>query len=210
MTRSAARVAVHGTIGRGDFSTVVDIAIEPGHTVIVRGPNGAGKTTLLRTIAGLDAVVDGEVHIDGIAADAPAARVFVPAHRRHVAMAFQEARLFPHLRVAPNVAFGLKASGVSRAEAERRALRALASTGAEHLADARPSELSGGQAQRVGLARALALEAPVLLVDEPLSAVDADIRNELRDLIAAHPATTLWVTHADPSSLPSDATVIEL
>jgi molybdate transport system ATP-binding protein len=204
------RIELLGTIGRGDFRSPLELAVDSGATVIVRGPNGAGKTTLLRTIAGLDALADGIVRLGAVTVDGDGPANFVPAHRRPVAMAFQEPRLFEHLDVLGNVMFGLRHSGVPRAVCEAKALEALESTGAAHLARRRPTELSGGQAQRVGLARALAPDRPILLVDEPLSAVDSEVRNELRHLIATQRATTVWVSHADHDALPVVQDVITL
>lgn len=204
------QIELDGVIGRGDFRAPMEICVESGATVMVRGPNGAGKTTLLRTLAGLDAMVDGSVRLGDVVVDDRSSDRFVAAHQRPVAMAFQEPRLFGHLDVLSNVMFGLRADGVDGSSRRARALQALESTGAADLAHRRPAELSGGQAQRVGLARALAPQRPILLVDEPLSAVDSGVRAELRHLIATQIATTVWVSHADHDAVPSVERVVTL
>jgi molybdate transport system ATP-binding protein len=203
-------IELAGVIGRGGFRIPMELHVDSGATVIVRGPNGAGKTTLLRTLAGLDALVDGTLRLEDQVVDDRGADTFVAAHSRPVAMAFQEPRLFTHLDVVANVAFGLRWAGLDKPTARARALAALESTGALDLAHRRPAELSGGQAQRVGLARALAPQRPILLVDEPLSAVDSEVRSELRHLIATQTATTVWVSHADHDAVPSVERVVTL
>jgi molybdate transport system ATP-binding protein len=204
------QIELRGTIGRGEFRAPMDFRVDAGATVMVRGPNGAGKTTLLRTLAGLDAMADGVVRFGDLVVDDLSSDLFVPAHLRPVAMAFQEPRLFTHLDVLANVEFGLRCAGIDPATIRARALEALAATGAADLAERRPDELSGGQAQRVGLARALAPQRPILLVDEPLSAVDSGVRSELRHLIATQTATTVWVSHADHDAVPSVERVVDL
>jgi molybdate transport system ATP-binding protein len=181
--------------------------------VAILGPNGAGKSTLLRTLAGLLAIDSGHVAVDGQVLDDPAAGVFVPPDRRPIGMVFQDYLLFPFLSCRENVAFGLRSRKVPRREAFDQADEWLARVGLGDRADARPSELSGGQAQRVALARALATKPRVLLLDEPLAALDAgariNIRDELRTRLAQTPGTRLIVTHdpVDAASL-SDRVVI--
>jgi len=172
--------------------------------VLVRGRNGTGKTTLLRTIAGLEQLHEGELHIGTRLIDDATATAFVAPHLRPTAMAFQEPRLFAHMSVAKNVAFGMPDTSAHSPEFW------LKLVGLNDFADAAPSDLSGGQAQRVGLARALATEPAILLVDEPLSAVDDSIRNDLRELIAAQPATTIWVSHGSPDTLPAVSQTLTL
>ena len=174
---------------RGEFALHVDLAVAPGETVAVVGPNGAGKTTLLRALAGLEPM-RGRVVVRGTDV---AGR---PAHRRSVGWVPQDGALFPHLSVRDNVAFGVGGRR-GRAAAERW----LALTGVADLAGRRPAQLSGGQAQKVALARALAREPGLLLLDEPLAALDAtaknDVRRTLRRHLADYDGATLVVTH-DP------------
>jgi molybdate transport system ATP-binding protein len=173
----------------------------PGQTVVVLGPNGAGKTTLLRVLAGLQPLDAGRVAVDGAVLDDPVAGAWVPPERRPMGFAFQDHALFPHLSALDNVAFGLRARGVRRPDARRRARTWLERVGIAGHASARPRSLSGGQAQRVALARALVVEPRVLLLDEPLAALDAtariDTRRELRRHLEAHDGVRVVVTH-DP------------
>ena len=176
----------------------LDVALEAsaGETVAVVGPNGAGKTTLLRVLAGLVRPDRGRVTLGGQVLDD------LPPERRPVSVVFQDGILFPHLSALDNVAYGLRARGAGRTDARRRAAGWLERVGidARH-ATSRPAALSGGQAQRVALARALATEPALLLLDEPLSAVDAgakaQLRRVLREQLATTPAVRLLVTH-DP------------
>ena len=165
------------------------------------GPNGAGKSSLLRVVAGLVALDRGAVSVDDSVLDDPAADVFVPPERRPVGMVFQDYLLFVNLTALENVAFGLRARGVAKATARRRAAELLERMGLTSHAAARPSGLSGGQAQRVALARALATEPRVLLLDEPLSALDATtrtgVRRDLRHHLDDFAGMTIVVTH-DP------------
>jgi len=169
--------------------------------VAVVGPNGAGKTTLLRALAGLTPLDAGRVVIGGAVVDDPRAGVRVPTEERRVGVVFQEPRLFDHLTSLQNVAFGLRARGASRTEARAGAAGWLERVGLAHVAGLRPRQLSGGQAQRVALARTLATEPAVLLLDEPLASVDAtaraDLRHLLRQELRRYPGSRLIVTH-DP------------
>ncbi len=193
------RAAVRLRLGALELD--VTIEAEPGAVVGVLGPNGAGKTTLLRALAGLQPIEGGRIELDGEVLDDPQAGVFVPPERRSVGVVFQDYLLFPHLTAADNVAFGLRVRGRDRRQAAAEARRWLDRVGLGHLAGARPAALSGGQAQRVALARALAIEPRLLLLDEPLSALDAatrtQVRSELRRQLAAAPGVRLLVTH-DP------------
>ena len=183
----------------GEFRLRAAVAVEDGGALAVVGPNGAGKTTMLRALAGLTPLSAGRVCIDGEVVDD--ARVRVPTERRSLAVVFQEPRLFDHLDARDNVAFGLRARGVTRHEARRRAEEWLERVGVGAVGRMRPTQLSGGQAQRVALARALVTEPAVLLLDEPLAAVDISARAELRHLLrqelARYPGARLVVTH-DP------------
>ncbi|MGM1017246.1 MAG: ABC transporter ATP-binding protein [Actinomycetota bacterium] len=177
----------------------VDLDIEPGEFVSLLGPSGCGKTTALRVLSGLENADGGAVLLGGQDVSR------VPTNRRDIGMVFQSYSLFPHLRVAENTAFGLRRRGVGKTEAGRRALDALALVGLDHLADRFPHQLSGGQQQRVALARALVTEPRVLLLDEPLSALDAKVRVQLRDEIRRIQLrlgiTTVFVTHDQEEAL---------
>jgi molybdate transport system ATP-binding protein len=181
----------------------VDVAVEAhaGETVAVLGPNGAGKTTLLRAIAGLVRADRATITLNGDVLDDTTKRIHVPPERRRFGFVFQDYLLFPHLSAIENVEFGLRAAGASPGEARRRAMHWLDRVGAATHADVRPRELSGGLAQRVALARALALEPRVLLLDEPLAALDATargtIRRDLKRHLASFGGIRMVVTH-DP------------
>jgi len=186
---------------RPGFDLRLDLDVGAGEVVALVGPNGAGKSTALRAVAGLIALHEGRVELDGrLLADA-SRRLHVPAHERGVGVVFQEYLLFPHLSVLDNVAFGLTARGHPRAEARATAAGWLARMELAELAAARPRTLSGGQAQRVALARALAPGPGLLLLDEPLAALDARtrllVRGELRRHLQAFGGATVVVTH-DP------------
>ncbi len=187
-----------------DVTLRVDLALGTGVTTLV-GPSGAGKTTLLRLVAGLVRPDDGAITLDGVVLDDAARRHHLPPGRRGASVVFQEYALFPHLSVAENVAYGLRARRVGRAERRRRVAAMLGRLGIAALADERPGRLSGGQRQRVALARALVLEPQALLLDEPLSALDvrtrATVRGELRAILADLPIPTLLVTHDDDDAL---------
>jgi molybdate transport system ATP-binding protein len=185
----------------GRLELEVELAVATGEVVVLLGPNGAGKTTLLRALAGLVPLGRGRVVLDGAVLDDTAAGVSVPTERRPVGFVFQDYLLFPHLSALENVAFGLRARGLGRAEARRRAADWLDRVGLAAHADARPRSLSGGQAQRVALARAMAGDPRLLLLDEPLAALDAAtravLRRDLRRHLASFDGTRLLVTH-DP------------
>ncbi|MGD9793856.1 MAG: sulfate/molybdate ABC transporter ATP-binding protein [Acidimicrobiia bacterium] len=205
---TSAESADHGARGldaslrlrRGPLDIAVDLSMAPGETVAVLGPNGAGKSTLLSVIAGLVAIESGHVIVDGDAWDG-GARGARRAEDRSVGMVFQDYLLFPHLTVIDNVAYGLRRRGVGRGPARQQALTWLERVGLGSLPSRRPGELSGGQQQRVALARALAPEPRVLLLDEPLAALDvttrSDTRRDLRDHLDAFEGMVVLVTH-DP------------
>jgi molybdate transport system ATP-binding protein len=187
------------TLGR--LQLEVELAVGTGELVVLLGPNGAGKTTLLRALAGLVALDRGRVVVDGTVLEDTAAGAWVPTERRPIGFVFQDYLLFPHLSALENVAFGLRARGLGRAEARRRAAAWLDRVGLAGHAGARPRALSGGQAQRVALARAMVSEPRLLLLDEPLAALDAatrtEVRRDLRRHLASFAGTRLLVTH-DP------------
>jgi putative spermidine/putrescine transport system ATP-binding protein len=175
------------------------LRIEPGELVALLGPSGCGKTTALRILAGLDQPTSGEVLLAGRDITA------VPANKRDMGMVFQAYSLFPHLTVTDNVAFGLRLRGIDRGQRRARALEVLELVGLAAHANRYAHQLSGGQQQRVALARALAIEPSVLLLDEPLSALDAKVRVQLRDEIRRVQlevgTTTLFVTHDQEEAL---------
>jgi ABC-type sulfate/molybdate transport systems ATPase subunit len=179
-----------------DFRFDVAAEIEPGVTVVV-GPSGAGKTTLLRLLAGLQRPAHGHVTLGARTLEDE--RTFVPPHRRNIGVVFQQYALFPHLDVAANVAYGLRARGLAAGERAARVARTLARLEIADLARERATELSGGQQQRVALARALVIEPDALLLDEPLSALDPATRERVRGELAAVlqdvRVPTLLVTH---------------
>ena len=188
-----------GCVARPGWTLRADeLEVAEGVTAVV-GANGTGKTTLGRALAGLDRLESGRMAIAATTVDDPAAGVFVPAHQRSVGMVFQDHRLFGHLRVIDNVAFGLRRAGFDRVTARRRASELLERVGVDSAVWARrPASLSGGQRQRVAIARALAPEPEVLIVDEPLASVDSSSRSGLRSLLGESPARhTLLITH-DP------------
>jgi molybdate transport system ATP-binding protein len=195
-----ARPADRGT-DRDGFRLDVRLTIGAGEVVALLGPNGAGKTTALRALAGLQPLTDGHVTLDGRDLDRPDGRLWTPPERRSVGVVFQDYLLFPHLTALDNVAFGPRRHGSSRAEARALAAGWLARVGLTDEARRKPRNLSGGQAQRVALARALAVGPSLLLLDEPLAALDArtrvDTRAELYRHLAEHPGAALLVTH-DP------------
>ena len=189
-------MSLHASIRvqRNGFALDVDLEVGAGETVAVLGPNGAGKTTLLRALAGL-VPIDGRVELDGEVLDDSAAGRHVLTEHRRVGLVFQDHALFPHMTVLDNVAFGL------RRDSSRIALEWLDRAGLADKAHAMPRELSGGQAQRVALLRTLATEPRLLLLDEPLSALDvtirAEVRRELSRQLSGFQGVRILVTH-DP------------
>ncbi len=195
-------IAIEGAVKRfGAVAAVdgVDLSIREGEFFALLGPSGCGKSTLLRMIAGLEVPTQGRILIDG------RDMAGVPPHRRPVNMVFQSYALFPHLGVRDNVAYGLKVEGVATAERDRRVDEVLALVRLDGLDARRPDQLSGGQKQRVALARALVKRPRVLLLDEPLSALDAKLREqmqaELKRVQAAAGVTFALVTHDQTEAL---------
>ncbi len=169
------------------------LTVGEGEFLVLLGPSGCGKTTLLRAVAGLGMADSGRVAIGGRDV------TYLPPGERNISMVFQSYAIFPHMTVRDNIGFGLKMHKVDKAEIERRVARAAELLHIEDLLDRRPSDMSGGQRQRVAVARALAMEAQILLMDEPLSNLDAllrlEMRAELKRLLAEVDATTMYVTH---------------
>jgi molybdate transport system ATP-binding protein len=185
----------------GTLDLDVELEVPPGRIVGLLGPNGAGKTTLLRVLAGLLAPDEARVVLDGRVLDDTATGQHVSTEERPVGVVFQSYVLFPHLSALENVAFGLRSRGVPKAEARARAGDWLSRVGLGEFRASKPKQLSGGQAQRVALARALATEPRLLLLDEPLAALDAttrlETRRELRRQLEGYDGVRLLVTH-DP------------
>jgi molybdate transport system ATP-binding protein len=194
-------LVVDAEVRRGSFTLAVSLAAAPGQVLGLLGPNGAGKSTLLSAVAGLTPVSAGRITLAGQVMDDAESGSFVEASGRPVGFVFQNYRLFPYLTVAENVAFSPRARGLGRQAARAAAVHWMARLGLADLAGRKPAQLSGGQAQRVALARALAGQPALLLLDEPLSALDAgtrlDVEAELKSHLADFPGPCLLVTH-DP------------
>lgn len=173
---------VSGSIEVAGFSVELDLEVDRGETVALVGPNGAGKSTVLRSVAGLLPLGSGRIEMNGRVWDAPG--IFVPPAERGVGAVFQSYRLFDHLDARENVAFGLRARGTRRRDALVTAQAALDRLGVGAVGDQRPSSLSGGQAQRVAIARALVTDPAVLLLDEPMAALDVSARGSIRHELA--------------------------
>ncbi len=201
MTGDPELLRAHLVVVRAGFRLDLPIRVAAGEVVALLGPNGAGKTTALRALAGLLPLTAGHIELAGRTVDDPHRRMWTPTHRRPVGVVFQDYLLFPHLSALDNVAFGPRSRGATRQRAREQAAAWLRRVGLADRARAKPRHLSGGQAQRVALARALVLDPALLLLDEPLAALDArtrlDTRAQLHRHLAEHPGATLLVTH-DP------------
>ena len=191
----------------GDFTAVnkVNINIKQGEFFTLLGPSGCGKTTLLRMIAGFNSIDGGEIWFDDKVINK------VEAHKRDIGMVFQNYAIFPHLSVYENVAYGLRAKKVPNAEISKKVKEALEIVQISALSSRKPSELSGGQQQRVALARAFVIEPGVLLMDEPLSNLDAKLRVQMRTVIKKLQKrlgiTTIYVTHDQEEALAISDTI---
>src|SRR5580700_8483086 len=175
------------------------LSVQAGEVVALLGPNGAGKSTVLRALSGLLRLDGGKVELDGAVLEEPAKHIRVAPEKRPVGLMFQEYLLFPHLSAVENVAFGLRARGVDKRAARKRAAAALERLGVAKVAEARPGNMSGGQQQRVAMARAMVTEPKLLLLDEPLAALDVstktDVRRQLRATLRESQAANVMVTH---------------
>jgi molybdate transport system ATP-binding protein len=202
-------------VRRGSFALSIDLGVAAGEVVALLGPNGSGKSTALRALAGLLPLDTGRIVVGRLPVADVERDLDLPPHRRPVGVVFQDYLLFPHLSVLDNVSFGPRARGVAKTQARTVAHRWLERIGIAELAQARPRTLSGGQAQRVALARALATSPGLLLLDEPLAALDARtrllVRSELRRHLADYGGATVIVTHdpVDASVLADRLVVIE-
>ncbi|WP_138735285.1 ABC transporter ATP-binding protein [Modestobacter excelsi] len=203
----------HVVVQRGSLGVDVEFSVGDGEVLAVLGPNGAGKSTVLRVLAGLLPADAGRVVVDQDVWDS--ADRHVPAHQRSLGMVFQDHLLFPHLSITENVAFGLRSRGMRKATARATAEPWLDRVGLADLGDRRPGELSGGQAQRAALARALVGDPRVLLLDEPLSALDARtrlaVRAELHRHLSDYAGSAVLVTHdpIDAMALADRVVVVE-
>ena len=190
---------LHGRSGVRAAVQDVSLEIRAGEIFVVMGLSGSGKSTLLRMLNGLIPPCEGEVMVKGHSLSAMNAKQLAELRRHQMAMVFQSFALFPHRSVLDNAAFGLEVAGMPRKARIDRAMQALERVGLVHEARKRPRELSGGMQQRVGLARALALDPPILLMDEAFSALDPLIRKDMQDLLldlqAEHRRTVVFISH---------------
>src|SRR5882762_4918515 len=204
MTKLAVK-DLHLSYGDNAILKGVSMVLQQGEVVSLLGPSGSGKTTLLRAVAGLEVPHRGTIQIEDRNVFDGSSKLEVPAEKRNLGLVFQSYALWPHKTVFDNVAYGLKLRNVSSADIKQRVSDALKNLGLGHLGDRLPHQLSGGQQQRVAIARALVYNPPVILMDEPLSNLDAKLREEarawLRELIVEMQLSALVVTHDQSESL---------
>lgn len=191
-------VVLGGSVRQGRL--ILDIDVVVGDEIVaISGVNGIGKTTFLRVLAGLLPLDSGTLQVNGNVLDNADRQIFVPAHLRNVGMVFQDDVLLPFLSALDNVAYPMMATGIARQQAQQLAIDAMVLHGIGHLTHMKPTQMSGGQQQRVALVRALINKPQLVLLDEPLSALDADARREvrswLRDNLKSLPGTKFVVTH---------------
>ena len=212
---TALGLAAYFVARRPSLRVSVDLDIAPGRTLALVGPNGAGKSTVIAAIAGLIGLESGRIAIDQRVVADGATGLDMPTPERRVGVVFQDYLLFAHLTVRDNIAFGARVRGGGKEAARRAADPYLERFGLSDLADRHPGSLSGGQAQRVALARALAAKPDVLLLDEPMAALDVELRADVRADLASHirgfSGATLLVTHslADVEAVADTVAVIE-
>ena len=184
-------------LSRLNLDTAFTVA--SGEVLALLGPNGSGKSTTLRALVGLLPLAGGRIVLDGTVLDDPAQRVKIPPEQRPISLMFQDYLLFPHLSAIENVAFGLRAKGIDKKAARDKASETMARLGLDGLAEAKPGSMSGGQQQRVAMARALVTDPKLLLLDEPLAALDVstktDVRRLLREVLRESVAANVLVTH---------------
>ncbi len=209
--KSPSMVQLRNVVKRFDNIVAVDtidLDIEEGSLVTLLGPSGCGKTTILRMIAGLETCTEGDIYIKGKRIND------IPVHKRNLGMIFQDYALFPHKTIYDNVAFGLKYRNVPKKECRDRVMRALETVRLPGVENRKPAQLSGGQQQRIALARAIVIEPDVLLMDEPLSALDENLREEMRqevdNLQQQLGITTIFVTHDQREALSMSDKIIVL
>lgn len=208
-TRDRATATKDGAVGTGDerFTLDLAVAVEPGRTLALLGPNGAGKSTALQAIAGLLPIRSGRIALAGRVLDEPGRHRFVEPEQRNIGIVFQDYLLFDHLSVIDNIAFGARSRGAGRKAARAEAGRWVEAFELGEVQRRRPDQISGGQAQRAAMARALAIEPDLLLLDEPLAALDVSTRTRLRrglvDHLAGFAGPRVLITHE-----PSDAFVL--
>lgn len=196
---NASALAANFAVHRPEFTVRVDFDAAPGEVIALMGPSGAGKSTVLDAIAGLSRIHSGSLSLGPHTLADASTRVHVAPNRRGVGVLRQDGDLFPHFTAIDNVAFAIRVRGVKTAAARADATAWLDRIGLAHLGAKRPAELSGGQARRIALLRALAAKPQLLLIDEPFASLDVEAAQDMRNLIAVqlaeHPTTTILVSH---------------